>query len=180
MLYISYIIVKDSELLKPCVFTWLVVLGNCYSLTYTLYFFKQTQVIAAASASFAAESLTPKDAKAGVENAAQLSVFLVENTTVILMLVEDHLRLQSKQNCAASAVDVSPSPLSLVYPLNNRSRTLPTVAESEVSSSRASVSSDSGGVHLDVSGNYSYLRINMSPCLLAYFLFVYITSFKKR
>ncbi|XP_023637971.1 BEACH domain-containing protein C1 [Capsella rubella] len=111
----------------------------------------QTQVIAAASAGFAAESLTPKDAKAGVENAAQLSVFLVENTIVILMLVEDHLRIQSKQNCAASAVDVSPSPLSLVYPLNNRSRTLPTVGESsEVSSSRASVSSDSGGVHLDI------------------------------
>ncbi|XP_019082502.1 PREDICTED: BEACH domain-containing protein C1-like [Camelina sativa] len=111
----------------------------------------QTQVIAAASAGFAAESLTPKDAKAGVENAAQLSVFLVENTIVILMLVEDHLRIQSKQNCAANAVDVSPSPLSLVYPLNNRSRILPTVAESsEVSSSRASVSSDSGGVHLDI------------------------------
>ncbi|CAL9245584.1 unnamed protein product [Arabidopsis halleri] len=111
----------------------------------------QTQVIAAASAGFAAESLTPKDAKAGVENAALLSVFLVENTVVILMLVEDHLRLQSKQNCAASAVDVSPSPLSLVYPPNYRSHTLPTVGESsEVSSSRASVSSDSGGVHLDI------------------------------
>ncbi|XP_024012912.1 BEACH domain-containing protein C1 [Eutrema salsugineum] len=111
----------------------------------------QTQVIAAASAGLAAESLAPEDAKAGVENAAQLSVFLVENTIVILMLVEDHLRLQSKQNCAASAIDVSPSPLSLVYPTNNRSRTLATVGESsEVSSSRASVSSDSGGVHLDI------------------------------
>lgn len=73
---------------------------------------------------------------------------------MILMLVEDHFRLQSKQNSAANAIDVSPSPLSLVYPLNNRSRTLATVGESsEVSSSRASVSSDSGGVHLDVSGN---------------------------
>ncbi|KAL1219198.1 BEACH domain-containing protein C2 [Cardamine amara subsp. amara] len=111
----------------------------------------QTQVIAAASAGFAAESLTPKDAKAGVENAAQISVFLVENTIVILMLVEDHLRLQSKQNSAASVIDVSPSPLSLVYPQNNRSHTLATVRESsEVSSSRASVSSDSGGVHLDI------------------------------
>ncbi|KAF8091664.1 hypothetical protein N665_0439s0028 [Sinapis alba] len=111
----------------------------------------QTQVIASASAGFAAESLAPKEAKAGVENAAQLSVFLVENTIVILMLVEDHLRLQSKQNCARNAVDVSPSPLSLVYPINNRPHTLTTVGESsEVSSSRASVSSDSGGVHLDI------------------------------
>ncbi|CAH8343338.1 unnamed protein product [Eruca vesicaria subsp. sativa] len=111
----------------------------------------QTQVIAAASAGFAAESLAPKDAKAGVENAAQLSVFLVENTIVILMLVEDHLRLQSKHTCAANAIDVSPSPLSLVYPINNRPYTLTTVGESsEVSSSRASISSDSGGVHLDI------------------------------
>ncbi|XP_048634258.1 BEACH domain-containing protein C1-like [Brassica napus] len=111
----------------------------------------QTQVIAEASAGVAAESLAPKEAKAGVENAAQFSVFLVENTIVILMLVEDHLRLQSKQNCTANAVDVSPSPLSLVYPINNRPHTLTTVGESsEVSSSRASVSSDSGGVHLDI------------------------------
>ncbi|KAJ0254910.1 BEACH domain-containing protein C1 [Hirschfeldia incana] len=111
----------------------------------------QTQVIAAASAGVAAESLAPDEAKAGVENAAQLSVFLVENTIVILMLVEDHLRLQSKQNRAANAVDVSPSPLSLVYPINNRPHMLTTVGEvSEVSSSRASVSSDSGGVHLDI------------------------------
>ena len=144
----------------------------CFSLTYTLFFPPhQTQVIAEASAGVAAESLAPKEAKAGVENAAQFSVFLVENTIVILMLVEDHLRLQSKQNCAANAVDVSPSPLSLVYPTNNRPHMLTTVGESsEVSSSRASVSSDSGGVHLDVSG---YLLCNHHTVNDAHFTFTF-------
>ncbi|KAJ0258619.1 BEACH domain-containing protein C2 [Hirschfeldia incana] len=111
----------------------------------------QTQVIAAAAAGVAAEGLAPKDAKAGADNAAQLSVFLVENAIVILMLVEDHLRLQSKQICARNAVDASPSPLSFVSPLQNRTSVLTAIGESsEVPSSRASVSSDSGKVPLDI------------------------------
>ncbi|CAA7050731.1 unnamed protein product [Microthlaspi erraticum] len=108
----------------------------------------QTQVIAAAAAGVAAEGLAPKDAKVGADNAAQLSVFLVENAIVILMLVEDHLRLQSKQTCATNAVDASPSPLTFV---KNRTSTLPAIGESsEVPSSRASMSSDSGKVPLDI------------------------------
>ncbi|XWS45971.1 hypothetical protein CRYUN_Cryun14cG0025000 [Craigia yunnanensis] len=83
----------------------------------------QTQVIAAAAARVAAEGLSPKDAKAEAENAAQLSVFLVENSIVILMLVEDHLRLQRKLSCASRKADGNPSPLSLVYPLNNSNST---------------------------------------------------------
>jgi hypothetical protein len=108
------------------------------------FFPQQTQVIAAAAAGVAAEGLAPKDAKAGAENAAQLSVFLVENAIVILMLVEDHLRSQSKQTCATNAV-ASPSPL------KKRTSTLTAIGESsEISSSRASLSSDSGKVPLDI------------------------------
>lgn len=120
--------------------------------TKSFFFPQQTQVIAAAAAGVAAEGLAPKDAKVGADNAAQLSVFLVENAIVILMLVEDHLRLQSKQTCATNAVDASPSPLSFVSPIKNRTSTLPAIGESsEVPSSRASMSSDSGKVPLDVS-----------------------------
>ncbi|XVF33458.1 hypothetical protein REPUB_Repub17cG0170100 [Reevesia pubescens] len=79
----------------------------------------QTQVIAAAAAGVAAEGLSPMDAKAEAENAAQLSVFLVENAIVILMLVEDHLRLQSKLSCASRKVDGNASLFSLASPLNN-------------------------------------------------------------
>lgn len=107
----------------------------------------QTQVIAAAAAGVAAEGLSPIDSKAEAENAAQLSVFLVENAIVILMLVEDHLRLQSKISCASRVVDSSPSPLSLVSPLNNRPTSLTPVRESFESMGE---NRNSAGVPLDV------------------------------
>lgn len=110
----------------------------------------QTQVIAAAAAGVAAEGLSPKDAKAEAENAAQLSVALVENAIVILMLVEDHLRLQSKLWCASHSVDCSPSPLSIVAPMGNSSSSFSTIGGEEAVGDRRSLSSDSGGLSLDV------------------------------
>ncbi|KAA0049017.1 hypothetical protein IC582_012315 [Cucumis melo] len=113
----------------------------------------QTQVIAAAAAGVAAEGLSPIDAKAEAENAAQLSVSLVENAIVILMLVEDHLRLQSKLSCASSVGDGYTSPLSLVSPLNNRSNSLSSIGgrePQELTSVRGSISSEPSGLPLDV------------------------------
>ncbi|KAJ7962251.1 BEACH domain-containing protein C2 [Quillaja saponaria] len=111
----------------------------------------QTQVIAAAAAGVAAGGLSPKEAKAEADNAAQLSVALVENAIVILMLVEDHLRLQSKQSSASRAADGAASPLSLVSSLNNRSNALPTIGESsEAMDEHKSLTNDSGGLPLDV------------------------------
>ncbi|XP_019412873.1 PREDICTED: BEACH domain-containing protein C2-like isoform X2 [Lupinus angustifolius] len=109
----------------------------------------QTQIIAAAAAGVAADCLSPKDAKAEAESAAQLSVSLVENAIVILMLVEDHLRLQSKRFSSISA-DGSPSPLSHVYSVDNHSNSLSTIDELEVMGNNRSLSSDSGGVPIDV------------------------------
>ncbi|GLU00510.1 hypothetical protein SLE2022_178740 [Rubroshorea leprosula] len=108
----------------------------------------QTQLIAAAAAGVAAEGLSPKDAKAEAENAAQLSVFLVENAIVILMLVEDHLRMQSKISRASHIVDSSPSPLSLVSPLNSNPTSLTSISRESFES--AGDSRDSGGLPLDV------------------------------
>ncbi|XP_061347009.1 BEACH domain-containing protein C2-like [Gastrolobium bilobum] len=111
----------------------------------------QTQNIAVAAAGVAAEGLSPNDAMAEAENAAHLSVALVENAIVILMLVEDHLRLQSKQSSFLRAADVSPSPLSLFYPIPNNSTSLPAIGEStDVMGDRTSSSSNSEGVSLDV------------------------------
>ncbi|XP_057507960.1 BEACH domain-containing protein C2 [Actinidia eriantha] len=101
----------------------------------------QTQIIAAAAAGVAAEGLAPKDAKAGAENAAQLSVALVENAIVILMLVEDHLRLQSKLYSSSRLPAASPSPLSFVS-IGGESL--------EAAGDRKSSSSDSAGLSLDV------------------------------
>lgn len=117
-------------------------------------FLLQTQVIAAAAAGVAAEGLSPKDARAEAENAAQLSVALVENAIVILMLVEDHLRLQSKLSCSSRAADGYKSPLSLAPPPNNRSHSLTSSSIGGVSLDATgdcgSLSSDSGAVPLDV------------------------------
>ncbi|XP_012083537.1 BEACH domain-containing protein C2 isoform X2 [Jatropha curcas] len=110
----------------------------------------QTQVIAAAAAGVAAEGLSPRESKAEAENAAQLSVALVENAIVILMLVEDHLRLQSKLSCASHVVDASPSPLSLVSNLNNRSNSLTSTGRNSLESLGDRRSSESGGLPLDV------------------------------
>ncbi|XP_057754842.1 BEACH domain-containing protein C2 [Arachis stenosperma] len=110
----------------------------------------QTQVIAAAAAGVAAEGLSPRDAKAEAESAAQLSVALVENAIVILMLVEDHLRLQSRQS-SSRAVAGSPSSISHTSPTNNRSISLSTIEESsEMMEDGRSLSSGSARVPLDV------------------------------
>lgn len=112
----------------------------------------QTQVIAAASAGVAAEGLSPKEAKAEADNAAQLSVALVENAIVILMLVEDHLRLQSRLSSSSLAPDGSKSPLSLVPPLNNQSVSLPVIGEESLEAVGEPKSSpgESGSLPVDV------------------------------
>ncbi|GER41457.1 WD-40 repeat family protein / beige-related [Striga asiatica] len=106
----------------------------------------QTQVIAAAAAGVAAEGLRPMDAKIEAENAAQLSVALVENAIVILMLVEDHLRLQSKLYSSSRLPTTSASPLSTMLPVGGRSSN---TVRGETSS-RTSSSSESGGLSLNV------------------------------
>lgn len=98
--------------------------------------------------------MSPEDAKAEAESAAQLSVALAENALVILMLVEDHLRLQSQLFCASLPVDASGSPVSSASSTggsrsNSLSRTASESLES-VGSRRFSLSSDSGGLSLDV------------------------------
>ncbi|KAL4352831.1 hypothetical protein GQ457_06G032510 [Hibiscus cannabinus] len=109
----------------------------------------QTQVIAAVAAGVAAEGLSPENAKAETENAAQLSVFLVENAIVILMLVEDHLRLQSKLSCASSKVDGNKS-LSFESPPSNHSNSVASVGRESSEAVDDSRSGNSGGLPLDV------------------------------
>ncbi|CAM8894837.1 unnamed protein product [Rhodiola kirilowii] len=112
----------------------------------------QTQVIAAAAAGVAAECLSPGASKAEAENAAQLSVALVENAIVILMLVEDHLRLQSKLWRSTRPVDGTVSPLSVVAPMGNRpiSEASSGRGSLEMGFDRRSSSSDSRGLPLDL------------------------------
>jgi hypothetical protein len=121
-----------------------------HSHSHQTFLLLQTQVIAAAAAGVAAGGLPPKDAKVEAENAAQLSVALVENAIVILMLVEDHLRLQSKLSSASSVVDSSSPPLSLVSPLNNHSSSPASIGTDSLEALGDRRSSDSGVLPLDV------------------------------
>lgn len=100
--------------------------------------------------------MSPKDAKAEAENAAQLSVALVENSIVILMLVEDHLRLQSKLSDAIQSVDGSLSPPPLISPLSNYSQSFKTVGEHSAETvGNHKSSAGAGGVPLDVCLQFS-------------------------
>lgn len=56
---------------------------------------EQNQFVAAAAAGVAAEALSPETAKVEVEAVASLSMSLAENALVLLMLVEEHLRLET-------------------------------------------------------------------------------------
>jgi hypothetical protein len=63
----------------------------------------QTGVVAAAAAGVAAGNMSPKNAKAEADAAAQLSICLAENALVVLMLLEDFLRAQNAKMTALLA-----------------------------------------------------------------------------
>ncbi|GAB2271630.1 BEACH domain-containing protein C2 [Dionaea muscipula] len=112
----------------------------------------QTEVIAAAAAGVAAECSSPRNARAEAENAAQLSVALVENAIVILMLVEDHLRLQSKQSSSSCPVNGTVSPLTFVSPVSNEPNAITMAGgrSKDAVGSHKHLFGDPGGLPLDV------------------------------
>ncbi|GAB2233115.1 hypothetical protein Droror1_Dr00002330, partial [Drosera rotundifolia] len=83
----------------------------------------QTQVIAATAAGVAAECSSSQNARAEAENAVQFFVALVENAIVILMFVEDHLRLQRKRS-VSHPVSGTLFPLTYVAPVSNSTNSL--------------------------------------------------------
>ncbi|KAF8656375.1 hypothetical protein HU200_060757 [Digitaria exilis] len=114
---------------------------------------QQTEVIAAAAAGVAAEGLSPEEAKAQAENAAHLSVALAENAIVILMLVEDHLRSQGQHFCTSHLGDSIISSTSMASLAASRSNSLGTAGKEPLAagaSRRSSLSSDAGGLPLDL------------------------------
>ncbi|CAD6262751.1 unnamed protein product [Miscanthus lutarioriparius] len=114
---------------------------------------QQTGVIAAAAAGVAAEGLSPEEAKVQAENAAYLSVALAENAIVILMLVEDHLRSQGQHFCTSLTGDSITSSTAMASLAASRSNSLGTAGKEPMAagaSRRASLSSDAGGLPLDL------------------------------
>ncbi|KAL4562785.1 hypothetical protein LXL04_026816 [Taraxacum kok-saghyz] len=117
----------------------------------------QTQVIAAAAAGVASYGLSPEVSKSEAENAAQLSVALVENAIVVLMLVEDHLRLQSKLFNSSLVQDSSSS----VGTTNTTNlSTMPEPLESRASSA------DSRSLPLDVLASMADTKGQISATIM--------------
>ncbi|AQK73327.1 BEACH domain-containing protein C2 [Zea mays] len=113
---------------------------------------QQTEGIAAAAAGVAAEGLVPKETKVHAEKVANLSVMLAENAVVLLMLVEDHLRSRSQQFFMACLADSAASPASMASSAVSRSNSLSRTGSEhlEAGDSRQSLSSDAGGLPVDV------------------------------
>lgn len=113
---------------------------------------QQTEGIAAAAAGVAAEGLAPKETKVQVEKSANLSVVLAENAIVLMMLVEDHLRSRSQQFFMSCLVDSAASPASMASSAASRSNSLSRTGSEhlEAGGSRQSLSSDAGGLPVDV------------------------------
>ena len=114
---------------------------------------QQTEGIAATAASGGSTTAGQQDAKLKSESAAHLSGFLAENSIVIMMLVEDHLRLQSKLFSSSHSVDGPEFPVSLTSFTSSHSNSLARdMGESSeiLDSRRSSLSSESGDPSLDV------------------------------
>ncbi|XP_062222527.1 BEACH domain-containing protein C2-like isoform X2 [Phragmites australis] len=113
---------------------------------------QQTEGIAAATAGVAEEGLMPKETKIQVEKPANLSVALAENAIVLLMFIEDHLRSRSQQFFMSCSVDSAVSPASIASSAASRSNSLSRTGSErlEAGSSRQSLSSDAGGLPVDV------------------------------
>ncbi|PVH66753.1 hypothetical protein PAHAL_1G337700 [Panicum hallii] len=113
---------------------------------------QQTEGIAAAADGVAAEGIVPKETKVQAEKAANLSIVLAENAIVLLMLVEDHLRSRSQQFFMSCLVDSAASPASMASSAVSRSNSLSRTGSEhlEAGGSRQSLSSDAGGLPVDV------------------------------
>lgn len=127
---------------------------------FVLLVIQQTEVIAAAAAGVAAEGLSPEEAKTQAENAAHLSVALAENAIVILMLVEDHLRSQGQHFCTSRSLDSAVPSASMVSSAASRSNSLCRSGNEPMdagTSRRSSLSTDAGGLPLDVCNAWLYI-----------------------
>ena len=115
-------------------------LFSCFSL-------QQSEGITAAASGVEVE--VPKEAKNQAEKAAHVSVVLAENAIVLMMLVEDHLRSRSQQFFTSCLIDSTASPASMA---SSRSNSLSRTGSEplEAWGSRQSLSSDAGGLPVDV------------------------------
>ncbi|KAF0930881.1 hypothetical protein E2562_036387 [Oryza meyeriana var. granulata] len=113
---------------------------------------QQTEGITTAAAGVEAEGMMRKETKIQAEKATHLSVALAENAIVLLMLVEDHLRSRSQHYFSSCSIDSAASPASMASSAATRSNSLSRTGSEplDAGGSRQSLSSDAGGLPVDV------------------------------
>lgn len=94
----------------------------------------------------------PKETKIQADKATHLSLALAENAIVLLMLVEDHLRSRSQHYFLSCSIDSAASPASGASSAATRSNSLSRTGSEplDAGGSRQSLSSDAGGLPVDV------------------------------
>ncbi|XP_044420246.1 BEACH domain-containing protein C2 isoform X2 [Triticum aestivum] len=112
----------------------------------------QSEGITAAASDVEVETREPK---IQAEKAADLLVVLAENAVVLMMLVEDHLRSRSQQFFTSCLIDSALSPLSMASSAASRSLSRTGSEPLEAGGSRQSLSSDAGGLPVDVLASMS-------------------------
>uniref|UniRef100_A0A453P874 BEACH-type PH domain-containing protein n=1 Tax=Aegilops tauschii subsp. strangulata TaxID=200361 RepID=A0A453P874_AEGTS len=113
---------------------------------------QQSEGITAAASDVEVETREPK---IQAEKAADLLVVLAENAVVLMMLVEDHLRSRSQQFFTSCLIDSALSPLSMASSAASRSLSRTGSEPLEAGGSRQSLSSDAGGLPVDVLASMS-------------------------
>lgn len=108
---------------------------------------QQSEGITAATSGVEVET---KESKMQAEKAADLSVVLADNAIVLMMLVEDHLRSRSQQFFTSCLIDSALSPASMASSAASRSLSRTGSEPLEAGGSRQSLSSDAGGLPVDV------------------------------
>lgn len=117
--------------------------------------------MAAAAANVAAEGLSPRTARVEAEAAASLSMSLAENALVLLMLVEDHLRLESQYYYSTISLKSAMGSGPILPTLSNVPSRRHSAIGIEISlpssdnsnSRRLSTTPDTGGLSLQVCGS---------------------------
>ena len=140
---------------------------------------QQTEVIAAAAAGVAAEGLSPEEAKVQAENAAHLSVALAENAIVILMLVEDHLRTQGQHFCVSRVLNSVFSSASIASSAPSRINSLSRAGSEHMDtglSRRSSLSSDAGGLPVDVCISRTGIYYHNLICIISIYAYIFYRS----
>ncbi|KAG8059986.1 hypothetical protein GUJ93_ZPchr0002g23183 [Zizania palustris] len=127
-------------------------LGNLLEFSAQELQVQQTEGIIAPASGVAEEGMASKETKIQADKAAYLTVALAENAIVLLMLVEDHLRSRSQHYFSSCTIDGAVSPASVSSLAASRTNSLSRTGSEtlDAGGSRQSLSSDAGGLPVDV------------------------------